>query len=149
MMKTRTSREVIDEWFHRLWIARDVSAIAELREPSAVSRGLAPDSLPNADAFADFYRAAVRVFVDTQVEILDFICSDAGEGKDRCSMRVRFHAVAGDTQIAFDGVGFCTIHNGRIAEAWNLWDVPTMCAQLGLQGDAPTTIQGVVARLMR
>jgi len=139
------ARAVLERFFHRLYVERDVRAIAEMREDGAGSVGLGPGILSNAE-FERFVVSLLASFSALEVSIHRFV----QEG-DECAMSLVF---SGTTQsgrpVQVRGTAFARVQGGRILSSENLWDVASLLAQVD---DAPapraTELVSAIALLTR
>lgn len=80
---------------------------------------------------------------DLRISIVDSV-SDGPKIALRLCMRGRCRG----RDFEIDGMGMVKIDNGFIVEAWNQWDVGRLMTQIGEVHDHPTTLDGVMQRLM-
>jgi predicted ester cyclase len=123
-MKTPTPRDVINEWFERVWEAREKSAIEELMADNAVAHlagvaqvcGIAQFSAVHDMFFAPFPDLSVRILRsvgdDTQA-CLHWKASGPHTGNF-------FGVTATNRKVAFSGMSFVTVRDGKIIEGWDL-----------------------------
>lgn len=132
------ARALFEQWFHRIWRERDLSAIDELRADDAQSTGLAAKPLSNTEMRA-FYAQVHEVLGNTHVAIDRFLEQDG-----QVAIAARFSGVTRDgKRVEFRGMGFATIVGGKIVEGENLWDVSGLVAQIGAKGTARTLAEAV------
>jgi steroid delta-isomerase-like uncharacterized protein len=129
------ARTLVERYYARLWNAWDDEAVEELLAEDFTFRGSLGDTVTGHQGFRS-YRDKVRAaFPDFHNEIVDFVSDD-----DRAAARLHYtgrhhgvlFGVAGTGKpIAYDGAGFFTIRDGRIASLWVLGDQAALRAQLG------------------
>lgn len=139
------ARAVLERFFHRLYVERDLRAIAEMRDDGAASVGLGPGILSNAE-FERFVASLLASFSSVEVTIHRFV----QEG-DECAMSLVFSGTTGSGRaVRIRGAAFARVAGGRILSSENLWDVASLLAQAD---DAPapraTELVAAIALLTR
>lgn len=134
-----TPHELVATWFQRIWNDGELSAVDALAAPAARFHGL-PHSddkaMAGPAAFKDYARQFRQAFPDLRVRILRSAC----EGE-----LIAVHCAVTGTHdgdglgiaptgraVAFEGMAFVRVADGRLQEGWNCFDALTMQAQLGL-----------------
>jgi steroid delta-isomerase-like uncharacterized protein len=126
----------MERWYEEVWNKGRESAIDEMAEPDAVAHGLGEDGgdVVGVENFKEFFRmfqsglSGIRVVVEETIT----------EG-DRSVARVTVTAKhtghtlgvpAKGNDVKFSGVSIARLKDGKIAEAWNFFDFPTMYKQM-------------------
>jgi steroid delta-isomerase-like uncharacterized protein len=125
-MKPPTPKEIINEWFERVWKAPEKSAINALMADDAVAHlawgaqvcGIAQFSNVHDMFFSAFPDLSVRMLRsvgdDTQA-CLHWEVSGTHEGDF-------FGITATNKKVTFSGMSFVTVRDGKITEGWDCWD---------------------------
>ena len=126
----------MERWFDEVWNKGRESAIDEMAEPNAIAHGLGEDGgdIVGLENFKVFFRMFQAALTDIQVKVEDVVT----EG-DRTVARVKVSAkhtgeslgipAKGNT-VEFSGVSIARLKDGKIIEAWNHFDFPTMYKQM-------------------
>lgn len=131
---------IVHDWFERVWNQRQADAIDELMAVDAVVHGLKDASgrdLKGPEEFKPLHSAFLRAFPDIRIEV-DECLTDADRMAFRCTVRGTHDgdglgiAPTGNP-VEFFGLGFITVRDGKITEAWNGFDFESMYIQLGVQ----------------
>ena len=126
----------MERWFEEVWNKGRESAIDEMAEPNAIAHGLGEDGgdVVGLENFKLFFRRFQAALSDIHVKVEDVVT----EG-DRTVARVKVTAKhtgeslgipAKGNKVEFSGVSIARLKDGRIAEAWNHFDFPTMYKQM-------------------
>jgi steroid delta-isomerase-like uncharacterized protein len=130
----------VHEWFERVWNEQQADAIDELMAGDAVVHGLKDASggdLKGPDGFKPLHSAFLQAFPDMRIEVTECL-TDADRMAFRCTVRGTHQgdglgfAPTGKA-VEFIGLGFITVRDGKITEAWNTFDFQSMYNQLGVQ----------------
>ena len=122
-------------WFEEVWNQGRAATIDELLAPDAVVHGLGPDQ-HGPDEFKPFYRQYRASFPDIHIHVDELVA----EG-DRVAVRWSGKAThkgddlgfkATGRPVAFSGMVFVRVKDGRLVEGWNLFDQLGMLQQLGV-----------------
>lgn len=131
------SETILHEWFRRIWTEGDRSAVDDLLAENAVIHELnehGEDSHGRAEflVFFERFRAALP---DSKVEVHDVVVAgDRIAGRWTATATHTGHTLgfaATNRRIRISGMSLARIENGKVAEAWNLWDRLGMMQQLG------------------
>jgi steroid delta-isomerase-like uncharacterized protein len=126
----------MERWYEEVWNKGQESAIDAMAEPDAIAHGLGEDGgdVEGVENFKVFFRTFQSALSDIRVVVEDTIT----EG-DRSVARVKVTAkhtgaslgvpAKGNT-VQFSGVSIARLKDGKIAEAWNYFDFPTMYKQM-------------------
>jgi len=136
----RDTRTIVHEWFERVWNQGQVEAIDELLADDAKIHGLTgPDGgdVGGPTEFRLMHAAFREAFPDIHIAVAECLVED-----DRMAFRCRVEGThkgrglgmeATGNPVAFEGMGFVRIREGKIVEAWNTFDFHAMNAQLGVK----------------
>jgi steroid delta-isomerase-like uncharacterized protein len=125
-------KTLLHEWFEEIWNQGNGSAAHRLMAPQALIHNLAQDGKDSVGvaAFLDFFENFRKAFPDTRIDVHE----TATEG-DLLSGRWTFHGThTGDglgfpptnRLVSLEGMSFARIKEGRMVEAWNVWDAAGM-----------------------
>ena len=126
----------MEHWYEEVWNKGRESAIDEMAEPDAVAHGLGENGgdMVGVENFKEFFRMFQSALSDIHVTVED----EVTEG-DRSVARVTVRAkhtghslgiAAKGKDVKFSGVSIARLKDGKIAEAWNFFDFPTMYKQM-------------------
>lgn len=126
MNSPHSPRQVVTQWFQRVWTERDESAIAQLMAPDARGELEGGQQITGPDQFREFHRTLLRVFPDIQVKVLDIV--EEGE-----KAYVRWEArgthrgdgmgvSATGRPHSFRGITWMVVRNGRIVDGGDSWN---------------------------
>jgi len=125
----------MQRWFDEVWNKGRESAIDEMAHPDAVAHGLAgePDVM-GVDGFKEFFRTFQSALTDIRIEVVETI-TEGDKSAARVIVRGKHtgHALgipAKGNDIEFSGVTMARLKDGKLAEAWNYFDFPTMYKQM-------------------
>ena len=94
-MKAPTPKEVVNEWFERVWNSRDKAAIDRMMTEDAVAHRAGGAQVCGTTQFSDFQDKLIGDFV--------------GIGPT-------------NKKVNFSGMSFVTVRDGKITEGWDCWD---------------------------
>jgi len=127
----------LERWFEEVWNNKHEAAIDEMAIPDARGHGLEhPDGteVKGREAFKDFHKLFCSAFSDIHVKVEDTV-TEGDKTVARCVVTAT-HTGSG-LGIAATGksvrfTGMCLVHlkDGKLAEAWNNFDMATMYRQL-------------------
>ena len=130
-----TRRELLENWFRRVWGEQDEGAVDELFEGEGRAFGLSASPMVGPGDFKPFHRALRGLLTDFRVTV-----DDATESGDRIWAVCTLHAKTRDSAarpVAVRGLVIVRFADGKIVEAFNLWDFLAMFAATGqLPADA-------------
>ncbi|MGH9872199.1 MAG: ester cyclase [Pyrinomonadaceae bacterium] len=133
------NKALMRRWFEEVWNKGRAEAIHEMFAVDGIAHGLSDETGRTMKGPADFtpFHAVFRgAFPDIEVIVEDTI-AEGDMVAVRCSVRGR-HAgdhlgvSASNAPVAFTGMVFARIKNGKIAEAWNNFDFLAMNRQIGV-----------------
>jgi steroid delta-isomerase-like uncharacterized protein len=134
---------VVHEWFDRVWNQGQREAIDEMLTEDACIHGLQGTDgcdVPGHAEFKQMHEGFREVFPNLNIAVEECVSED-DRVAFRCTVRGT-HAGSGlgiaatGREVEFAGMGFVRIREGKIAEAWNVFDFQAMNAQLGPPSDA-------------
>lgn len=118
-MSNGNPESLLAQWFRRVWNEADRPAIYALSTPDMLSHGL-KQTIRGPDAWkSDFYEPMRQAFSEVRVEVLDEVQSG-----DRIFARLvaTLTPQGGATSVRMPGTCLMRIAEGKIAEAWDVWD---------------------------
>ena len=128
----------IHRWFEEVWNQRSEDAIDEMFAENGVANGLNDaegNALRGPESFKTLHRAFLSAYPDLKITVEDTI-SEGDKIAARCTIRAT-HTGEGlgvlptDQPVAFTGLTFVKIKDGKIVEAWNEFDFMKMYSQVG------------------
>jgi len=129
-----TKRNLLEDWYRRIWIAGELDAVDDFFAPRAGAEGILADGSVGPEDFCVLIpaiHALVRdlsISIDLSLEMGDWLWT-------RITLRGR--AARGMEIVCVHAQVMVRVENGRIAEAYNCFDALTFFEQLGqLPGDA-------------
>ncbi len=125
-------------WFEEVWNQGRVATIDELMAGDAIIHGLVDDKgveIRGTAAFKAFHQTFREAFPDIQVTVKE-VLTTGDKFTARCvASGTHKGASLGlaptGKKATFDGICIARIADGKIVEAWNVWDFLTMFQQLG------------------
>jgi steroid delta-isomerase-like uncharacterized protein len=116
-MKAPTPKEVVNEWFERVWNSRDKAAIARMMTEDAVAHLAGGAQVCGTTEFSDFQDKLIGAFPDLAVRILRSV----GDDKQAClhweasgTHRGDFFEIAPtNRKVNFSGMSFVTVRDGK------------------------------------
>jgi predicted ester cyclase len=124
-------RKFLDRWFEEVWCNRNESMIDELVSKDCLIHGLPTGGPRGPEGFRPVFRAFTDAFPNIHMAI-----DDSVEDKNKIGFRCTgVFTKADGEEIKVAGGGMVGIQDGKIVEAWNVWDFMEMLAKL-------KTIQG-------
>lgn len=121
--------DILTEWFRRVWIEGDLSAIDAFFAPEGGAHGIMADGQVTAEDFRAFVPAILTHVRDPSFEILRSI-----EHEDWvwAHLVVRATTADGIDPISVMGQVACRFAGGRIVEAFNAFDFIPFFERAGL-----------------
>jgi steroid delta-isomerase-like uncharacterized protein len=140
---TEMERSLGSRWFEEVWNKGRRDAIAEMLAPDAVLHEAGTDSV-GPEGFYPFFDRLNVAFSGLHVTVEDTIAE-----KDRIC--VRWSCIATHTgdglgvaptgkNIDVTGMSMIRVRNGRIAEAWQNWDMQRLMEQIHSRAMSPTYV---------
>lgn len=118
----------MQRFFNDVWNQPRAEAIDDLVSVDCRAHGLGHEVVHGNAAFKQFHQALRSVLKDIEIIIHDELVD--GE-------RVAFRAVLGgchkatERPVSIAGGGICRVVDGKIVEAWNMFDFLAMLEQIG------------------
>jgi len=132
---TARNAEVVRAFYAELWEKGDLARLPELMHEDVAFQGTFGQTMHGHAAFAAYVRSVRHAFSTYRCEVADLLA----EG-DRVAARVRFSGRhdAGSfldvaptgRDLAWEGVGFFTLEEGRIRHLWVMGDMLGLLGQL-------------------
>ena len=122
-------REVLEEWYRRVWIEADLDAIDELFTPDTQAQGLMPDFQVGPDDFRELVPMFLAMVEDPMAS-LDKVMEDGDWAAALYSMRVT-NPVNGQPVIG-SGQLFARFDGDKMVETYNSFDFMSFFEQMGL-----------------
>lgn len=124
-----TKLDVLSEWYRRVWLNADPSAIDDFFAPRAGAEGLMPDGQVSAEDFRALVPALLALVRNLEIEIDRHI--ETGDWL-WAQITVRATNAQGIDPIRAGGQIMMRIEGGKIVEAYNAFDFITFFEQAGL-----------------
>jgi steroid delta-isomerase-like uncharacterized protein len=129
---------LLHRWFDEIWNKGMIEAVDELLAEDAVMWGTArPDhSSPGGAEFKQFYHRQRSATPDVKIH-LDQVVQEGDTAFARWTV-TGTHTGDGlgiaptNKEIKLSGMSACRVRDGKIVEAWNIWDQIGLARQLGL-----------------
>ncbi|MEL7278789.1 MAG: ester cyclase [Pseudomonadota bacterium] len=120
---------VLETWFQRVWIEEDLSAIAELLQPSSYVEGLRETPQVGPDEFTPFVEALLK-----QVRVLEvsIVRSLEDEAWISALLALKLECRHTGKAIPHTGQVMARIEDGKIVEGYNHFDFFALFGALGL-----------------
>ena len=140
---TAQERNIGSRWFEEVWNQKRREAIAELMAPTAVLHDGQIDST-GPEGFYPFFDRIHATFSEIHCEVHDTVA----EGNKLCfrwSFRGKHtgsglgFAPTGKT-VSTTGMGFIVVEGGKMAEAWQNWDMLGLVEQIQGQRSSATYV---------
>lgn len=120
--------EILNEWFQRVWIAGEIEAIPEFFTPRSQASGVMSGLEMGPEDFAALIPAMRAKVHDFSVEIVHAI--DQGDWLWTLQI-IRGRARETDQPLEFTGQLAVRFEGGKMAEAFNHYDLIAVFEQLG------------------
>lgn len=132
-MEFPTPKQVINQWFERVWNARESDAIPEMMTDEAVAH-LAGGAEVLGKNFAQFHNMLLAAFPDLTVRLLRSV----GDETQAClhwevtgTQKGEFAGIAAtNKKVRFAGMSFVIVRDGKITEGWDCWDYGALTTTL-------------------
>lgn len=127
----------LERWFDEVWNKGREEAIDEMAIEDAKTHGLEhPDGSPvkGRQAFKDFHKLFLSAFSDIHIKVEDTL-TEGNKTMARCVVTAT-HTGPGlgkpatGKRVKFTGMCLAYLKDGKLAEAWNNFDMGTMYRQL-------------------
>jgi steroid delta-isomerase-like uncharacterized protein len=127
----------LERWFEEVWNKQREAAIDEMTIPEVTTHGLEhPDGtvVKGREGFKDFHKLFCSAFSDIHVKVEDTL-TEGDKTMARCVV-TGIHTGPGlgkpatGKPVQFTGMCIVRLENGKLAEAWNNFDMATMYRQL-------------------
>jgi len=137
---TSNASAVIRRWFEEVWNQGRAETIEELFPEHATMWGVGrPEQSSRGTAeFKGFHQTMRAACPDTKI-VLDQIVEQGDTAFARWTVTATHTGdslgiPATNRKVKIHGMSGCRVKDGKIAEAWNLWDQIGMARQLGVLG---------------
>ncbi|MGX9350368.1 ester cyclase [Shimia sp. W99] len=122
-------RDILQEWYQRVWIDADLDAIDELFSPDTQAQGLLPDLQVGPDDFRELVPMFLDMVEDPKVS-LDKVMEDGDWASALYSMRVT--NPANGQPVIGSGQLFARFEGDKMVETYNSFDFMSFFEQMGL-----------------
>lgn len=122
-------RQILEEWYRRVWVEGDLDAIDEMFSPDTQAAGLLPEMQMGPDDFRELVPMFLNM-VETPSVSLDKFMEDSDWASALYSMRVT-DASSGRPVIG-TGQLFARFKGDKIVETYNSFDFMSFFEQIGL-----------------
>lgn len=124
-----TKIELLKTWNRRVWSQQDRTAISDLMAADCVIYGLGKQTLNGPTLFAEFHARLCRLFVNTEVVVLQYMEQDDW----LCAIcEVRTESTKNGKIFSMSGAMHCRVQDDKFVEAFNQFDFLGLFAQMGL-----------------
>ena len=137
---------MIRRWFEEVWNQGREDAIDQLLATDATMWGVGrPDvSSVGSGEFKQFYHAIRSAFPDTKITV-DHVAAEGDTAFARWTVTSTHTGdapgmPATNTRLKIVGMSACRVKDGRIVEAWNIWDQIGMARQLAMLAAPAATL---------
>jgi predicted ester cyclase len=121
-----TPKEIINEWFERVWKVREKSAIDTLMADDAVAHLAGGAQVCGIAQFSNVHDMFFGAFPGLSVRMLRSV----GDDTQACLQREVsathkndfFGITATHKRVTFSGMSFVTVRDGKITEGWDCWE---------------------------
>ncbi|MGB3314029.1 MAG: nuclear transport factor 2 family protein, partial [Albidovulum sp.] len=127
-----TKLELLEDWYRRVWVDADLTAIDHYFAPRAGADGIMPDGQVGVEDFRALVPALLALIRDLRIEI-----DRSLETGEWIWAQFTVHAVAalGSNPICARGQVMVRVEDEKITEAYNSFDFVTFFEQAGLLPD--------------
>ena len=122
-------RDILEEWYRRVWIEADLDAIDQLYSPDTQAQGLLPDLQVGPDDFRELVPMFLDMVEDPTVS-LDKVMEDGDWASALYSMRVT--NPANGQPVIGSGQLFARFDGDKMVETYNSFDFMSFFEQMGL-----------------
>jgi steroid delta-isomerase-like uncharacterized protein len=129
---------LMHRWFDEVWNEGRAESIDELTAPDIQMWGISRPEAPSqgTEEFKTFYRRIRAAFPDTHIALEQVVQQgDTAFARWTATMT---HTGEGlpvlptNKALTICGMSSCRVLNGKVVEAWNIWDQIGMARQLGI-----------------
>ena len=124
-MKFLSPKEVVNQWFERVWNARDKETIPLMMTEEAVAHLAEGAQVCGTREFSGFHDVLLSAFPDLSVRILRSVGDDTQaclHWEATATHRGEFAGIAPtNRKVSFSGMSFVTVRDGKITEGWDRW----------------------------
>ncbi|WP_197919408.1 ester cyclase [Thiosulfatihalobacter marinus] len=122
-------RDILEEWYRRVWIEADLDAIDQLFSPDTQAQGLLPDLQVGPDDFRELVPMFLDMVEDPTVS-LDKVMEDGDWASALYSMRVT--NPANGQPVIGSGQLFARFDGDKMVETYNSFDFMSFFEQMRL-----------------
>lgn len=122
-------REILEEWYRRVWIEADLDAIDQLFSPDTQAQGLLPDLQVGPNDFRELVPMFLDMVEDPKVS-LDKVMEDGDWASALYTMRVT-NPANGQPAVC-SGQLFARFDGDKMVETYNSFDFMGFFEQMGL-----------------
>ncbi len=138
---SRENVALLHRWFEEVWNKGRPEAIDEMLDPDGIVHGLgeAGVEVRGAVGFVPFFARFRGTFPDINITIEDTI-AEGDKVAARWTARMTHEGDGLDfaptgRAVTITGMSIIRVADGRIAEAWNNWDIASLLQQINAPGD--------------
>lgn len=134
-MSTDANAAIVRAFYAELWEQGDLSRMPALMHADVAFQGTFGQVMRGLDAFGAYVRSVRHAFSTYRCEVVDLLADG-----DRVAARVRFSGrhdagpfldfAPTGRDLAWEGVGFFTLDEGRIRHLWVMGDMLGLLGQL-------------------
>ena len=133
------NKQLVRRWFEEVWNKGRADAIDEMFDQNGIAHGLADDPsnpIKGPRGFRPFHETFRQAFPNMIIDVEDLV-AEGDRVAARCAVRGKHEGefmgrAATQSPVEFTGITIVRIKNGKIVEAWNIFDFMTMHRQVGL-----------------
>ncbi|MEP2530447.1 nuclear transport factor 2 family protein [Shimia sp.] len=122
-------REILEQWYQRVWIDADLDAIDQLFSSDTQAQGVLPDLQVGPDDFRELVPMFLELVEEPAVS-LDKVMEDGDWAAALYSMRVT--NPANGQPVIGSGQLFARFENDKMVETYNSFDFMSFFEQMGL-----------------
>lgn len=127
----------LERWFEEVWNKGREDAIDEMALPDAKTEGLEhPDGtlVQGREAFKAFHKQFLASFSNIHIDVVQTV-TEGDMTMARCVVSAKHTGdglgfPASQKEVTFTGMCLARLKNGKLAEAWNNFDLGTVLRQL-------------------
>ena len=127
--KRMEKRQILEEWYRRVWIEGDLDAIDEMFCPDTQASGLLPEMQMGPDEFRELVPMFLDMVEDVHVS-LDKVMEDDDWAAALYSMQVTDSATG--KPVVGSGQLFARFNGDKMVETYNSFDFMSFFEQIGL-----------------